>query len=158
MLRTSFALAATLAMIACAQAQTYRDSSGAILQGVVPIAGCPVGGGQCTGGSISGGGGGGSSTQPIGAASLATSQASIPTTAGGTQIVAARTGASGTGRVAVTICNTGATAVYVGNSGLTATNGTYVGPNGACLTLNTTAAVFGITASGTDAVTAAETF
>lgn len=103
------------------------------------------------------GGGGGSSTLPVGAASLSTSQASVGNTA--TSIVAARTGAAGTGRVAVTICDFGTTAVFVGPANtVTASTGAYIGPNGACLTLNTTSAVFGITASGTDSVSAAETF
>lgn len=44
----NYALAATLAMTACAQAQTYNDSGGTIVPGFVPLAGCSAGG-NCTG-------------------------------------------------------------------------------------------------------------
>ena len=92
---------------------------------------------------------------PVGAAGLATAQASIGTTAA--QIVAARTGAVGTGRVTVTIFNTGSTTVFVGASGVTTASGAQIQP-GASRTINTTAAIFGIVASGTGAVDAMETY
>jgi hypothetical protein len=99
------------------------------------------------------------SNQPVGAATIATNQVSVATTAGGTQIVAARTGVAGTGRVSVTVCNTGTTAVYLGASGLTTSTGQYLaGIAGACATFNTTAAIYGIVGSGTETVAYSETY
>jgi hypothetical protein len=93
--------------------------------------------------------------KPVGPAALATSQASIGT--GASLIVAARTGAVGTGRVAVTLYNSGATTVYFGPSGVTTATGAIL-PAGAAVTLDTTAAVYGVTSSGTDIVGVTETF
>ena len=93
--------------------------------------------------------------KPVGPAALATSQASISTSA--SLIVAARTGAVGTGRVAVTLYNSGATTVYFGPSGVTTATGAIL-PSGAAVTLDTTAAVYGVTSSGTDIVGVTETF
>ena len=94
-------------------------------------------------------------TLQVGAAGLATNQISVATTS--TLIVAARTGAPGTGRVAVTILNSGAATVFYGVSGLTTANGSIL-PAGAAVTLNTTAAVYGIVATGTVTVSYTETF
>ena len=92
---------------------------------------------------------------PVGASALATAQASLGTTA--SSIVAARTGGSGTGRIAATLYNTGAVTVFVGNAGVTTSAGIPV-PAGASLTLKTTAALYGITASSTATVGVVETF
>jgi hypothetical protein len=97
----------------------------------------------------------GVSNNAVGAASLATSQASIGATAA--SIVAARTGAVGIGRIAVTLYNNGSATVYVGASGVTTSTGIPLAP-GAALTLNTTAAVYGIAASGTQTIGVLETF
>ncbi|MDE1902157.1 MAG: hypothetical protein KGI37_11060, partial [Alphaproteobacteria bacterium] len=99
------------------------------------------------------------SNLPPGAAAINTNQVSVAATAGGTLIVAARTGVAGTGRVSATVCNTGTTAVYIGNTGLTTSTGQYLaGVAGACLTLNTTAAIYGIVATGTETVAYSETY
>lgn len=52
--------AMALALTGGAQAQTYRDTNGTVVQAVVPLT-CPTGGGTCTG--TGGGGGGGAATQ-----------------------------------------------------------------------------------------------
>lgn len=94
---------------------------------------------------------------PVGAATLATGQVSVASTA--TQIVGARTGVSGTGRVSLTICNTSTTAVYIGTSGVTTSTGQFlVGIAGACLTLNTQTAVYGIVSTGTETVSFSESY
>ena len=92
---------------------------------------------------------------PVGAASVATAQASIGATA--SLIVAARTGVPGAGRVAVTIFNTGSATVYVGGSSVTTSTGMQIQP-GNVRTLNTTAALYGIVVSGTGSVDAMETY
>jgi hypothetical protein len=97
----------------------------------------------------------GVNNNPVGSASLATSRASIGATAA--QIVAARTGAPGTGRIAVTLYNFGSATVFYGASGVTATTGMPL-PAGAVATLNTTAAIYGIAASGTQTLGVMETF
>ena len=97
----------------------------------------------------------GGSVTVSGAAAIATAQAAPTTTA--TLIVAARTGAAGTGRVAATVFNSGSTTIFLGASGVTTSTGLPLLP-GASLTLNTTAAIYGITSSGTGAVSAVETF
>ncbi len=100
--------------------------------------------------------GAGLRVQPaVGAAAIATAQSAPGTTA--TQLVAARTGAPGTGRVAATIFNVGSVTIYLGGPGVTPTTGVPVAA-GAALTLNTTAALFGVTASGTGAAAALEAF
>jgi hypothetical protein len=97
------------------------------------------------------------SNQPVGAAAFAATQVALSSTA--TSIVAARTGVAGTGRVSVTITNTTTTAIYLGGSGVTTSTGTLLpGIVGASVTLNTTAAVYGIVATGTPTVTALETY
>jgi hypothetical protein len=96
---------------------------------------------------------------PMGAASLATGQVSVGTTVGGTLIAAARTGVPGTGRASVTIVNTTTTAIYLGNTGVTTTTGQLLpGVVGASITLNTTAAIYGIVAASTATVTFSETY
>ena len=83
---------------------------------------------------------------------FATSQATIATTA--TLIVAARAG-----RDTVIIENSGTTAVYLGNSAVTTSTGLLLpGVLGASVSIETTDAVYGRVASGTQVVTAIETF
>lgn len=98
------------------------------------------------------------SNQPIGGATLAVNQISVAATS--TLIAAARTGNAGTGRVSITVTNTGTTAVYIGpTTGVTTTTGTLLpGILGASLTLNTTSAVYGIAASGSQTVSYVETY
>jgi len=92
---------------------------------------------------------------PVGTAALATAQITVTTSA--TIIANARTGASGTGRVSATLYNFSANTVYVGNSAVTTTTGVPI-PFGAVLTLNTTAAIYGVTTSGTTKVSVLESF
>ncbi len=95
-----------------------------------------------------------STSSGAGAANLATGQATVATTAGGTQIVAARAG-----RSSVTITNLGTTDVFVGNSGLTTATGQLLtGTKGASITINTSAAVFGIVGTGSQAVSFIESY
>ena len=92
-----------------------------------------------------------------GAAAIAPAQVSV--TSAATSIAAARTGVPGTGRVSVTITNTTTTAIYIGGSGVTTSTGALLpGIVGASLTLNTTAAVYGIVATGSATVTEIETY
>ena len=92
---------------------------------------------------------------PVGSAGFATSQASIGTSAA--QIVAARAGNQGTGRIAATLYNAGSVTVYFGASGVTTTTGMPL-PAGASATINTQAAIYGIAASGTQTIGVMETF
>lgn len=97
------------------------------------------------------------SNQPVGAANFAPAQVSVGSTA--TLIAAARTGVSGTGRVSITITNTTTTAIYLGGSGVTTGTGQYLaGVVGASATFNTTAAIYGIVATGSAAVAESETY
>ena len=90
-------------------------------------------------------------------AAIAPAQASCGTTA--TLIVAARTGAIGTGRVNAFVENGGTVAVYVGGSGVTPTTGLLLpGTVGASLSIPTTAALYCVVASGTEPVSAMETY
>jgi hypothetical protein len=91
----------------------------------------------------------------VGAASIASAQTSVGTSA--SLIVAARTGAPGTGRIAATFYNAGAVTVYLGPSGVTASTGFALAP-GATFTFNSATAFYGITASGTATVSAMETY
>jgi len=105
------------------------------------------------------GSGGGSGSAPVGYASFTPSQnASVATTA--TQIVAARTGAAGTGRGLFIIENIGTTPMYCGpTSSVTTSNGLLLpGILGASITIATTSAVYCIAASGTGAVSYAELY
>lgn len=93
---------------------------------------------------------------PVGSASIAMAQASVAATA--SMIVAQRAGAAGTGRVAVTLYNAGAATVYLGAStGVTTSNGMPL-PAGASITLDTTAAIYGVAASGTQTLGVTETY
>lgn len=90
-------------------------------------------------------------TATYGAASLATSQVTVGTSA--TQIVAARSG-----RMAVTITMVGAGDVFVGAAGVTVANGALLlGTKGSSITIPTQGAVFGIGAVA-QAVSILETF
>lgn len=81
-----------------------------------------------------------------------TAQAAVGTTA--TLIVAQRSG-----RDTVVIENTGTTDVYLGNASVTTSNGLLLpGTVGAAVSLETTDAVYGIVASGTQKVCAVENF
>lgn len=97
-------------------------------------------------------------TISLGTNALATNQVSVASSA--TLIVAARTGATGTGRKSVTITNiTGTGPFYVGNTGLTTSTGMYVGATaGASITLDTQAAIFGIVPTTAQSVSFVETF
>ena len=97
----------------------------------------------------------GVNNNPVGSAAFAASQASIGTSA--TQIVAARPGAAGTGRIGVTLENAGSATVYFGASGVTTTTGMPL-PAGASATIDTQAAIYGIAASGTQTIGVMETF
>lgn len=90
-------------------------------------------------------------TRDYGSASIATSQVSVGTSS--TQIVAARSG-----RLAVTITMLGAADVFVGVTGVTASNGALLlGTKGSSITIPTQAAVFGIAGSA-QSVSVLETF
>lgn len=81
-----------------------------------------------------------------------TAQATIGTTA--TLIVAARSG-----RDTVVVENHGTTDVYVGPAGVTAATGLLLpGTKGASIAIETTDAVYGVVASGTQVVSAIENF
>jgi hypothetical protein len=85
---------------------------------------------------------------------LTAGQVSVATTAGGTQIVAARSG-----RRAVVVTQHGTTAVYLGPTGVTTSTGLLLtGTAGAIQVLPGGAAVFGITASGSQTVSFAEVY
>jgi hypothetical protein len=127
----------------------YNDGDATELQtdnnGLLKVA---IAGGNVT---VSGG-------KPVGAASLANKQVTVASTA--TLIAAARTGASGTGRVSITVYNAGSVTVFVGTSTVTASGATggIPVPAGGAVTFDTTAALYGITASSTALVGVAETF
>lgn len=76
---------------------------------------------------------------------ISTGQVNVPTTAGGTVIKAANTSRK---RITLKVPETATEAVFIGNTGLTASNGHRLGP-GDAIVLNTTAAIYGITATGT---------
>lgn len=91
-------------------------------------------------------------TAPYANSSFATSQVSVGASA--TPIVAARSG-----RGSVTIENTGTTVIYIGNSAVTTGTGFYLpGVAGAAVTIPSSAALYGITAGGSQTVTVVETF
>lgn len=89
-----------------------------------------------------------------GANNFATSQATAATTAS-TPLAAARAG-----RVAVTITNLGTVDIWLGaTTGVTTTTGTLLpGTKGASVTIPTNAAVYGVVATGTQAVSVMETY
>jgi hypothetical protein len=81
-----------------------------------------------------------------------TNQATVAATA--TLIIAARRG-----RDTVVIENHGTTPVYLGHSGVTTTTGLLLpGVVGASVAIETTEAIYGIVASGTQVVSAIENF
>jgi hypothetical protein len=85
-------------------------------------------------------------------ANFATTQATVGATP--TLIVAQRSG-----RDTVVVENTGTTPVYLGNASVSAANGLLLpGVLGASVALETTDAVYGIVASGTQVVCAVENF
>jgi hypothetical protein len=87
-----------------------------------------------------------------GTAALATAQASVTTTPG--VIVAARAG-----RESVTIEQLGTTAVWIGPTGVSPTNGALLpGVVGASITLPTAAAIFAVTAAGSQSVSVIELY
>jgi hypothetical protein len=107
----------------------------------------------------SGGSGGGSSSTAIplsvGSGSFVTNHTVVDTS--GELIVAARTGPSGTGRIAVTLKNFGTDTVFIGaTSGVGAQSFPLYA--GEALTLNTQAAVYGQANSATQDVHYIETF
>lgn len=88
----------------------------------------------------------------VGSGSIATSQASVASTA--TLVAAARAG-----RNAVTVENLGTVAVYIGGAGVTTSTGFLLpGVVGASVTIPTSAAVYGVDATGTQAVAVLETY
>ena len=99
----------------------------------------------------------GTSADPIsavdrGAASIATAQVSVTTAS--TLIAALRAGRSN-----ITIINLGTTAVFIGVTGVTTATGLLLaGVVGASITIPTSAAIYGIVASGTQSVSVLETF
>lgn len=102
---------------------------------------------------------GGTATASIGSAALATSQISITSSA--TQVVAARTGAAGTGRKSVCVTNiTGTSPVYLGSTTpITTSIGMFVpGSVGASICLDTQSIIYGISGGGTQTVSYSETF
>lgn len=100
--------------------------------------------------------GSGSSSPAVGAATIATGQYSNAT-ASATAIVSARTGAAGTGRVSLTLYNTSSVNIYIGITGVTSSTGIRILPGGS-FTINTTAAVYGVPASGTGTLDYIETY
>ena len=84
--------------------------------------------------------------------SIATAQVAPDTTAGGTLLVAARPQ-----RYSVILANRGAVGVYIGVTGLTSATGLLLNANDV-VTLDTGAAVYGITASGTGAIHVLEAY
>jgi hypothetical protein len=93
--------------------------------------------------------------QAVGSANVATAQASVGTSAA--LIVAARNGGVGTGRVAVTIYNNGSTTVYLGGAGVTASTGIPL-VSGAAVSINTTAALYGVASAAGQMVGVLETY
>jgi hypothetical protein len=93
--------------------------------------------------------------QLVGAVNFATAQANIGATA--VQIVAARAGPAGAGRIAATIYNNGSAPIYVGGAGVTTADGLPL-VAGASITLNCVAAIYGVAASGSQNVGIVETF
>lgn len=86
------------------------------------------------------------------AVGLNTAQATVGTTA--TLIIAGRPG-----RKEVTLVNHGTTDVYFGAAGVSTSTGSLLtGTKGAGITIATEAAIYGIVGSGTQAVSAIETF
>ena len=82
-----------------------------------------------------------------------TAQVSVGATVGGTLISAANNA-----RTTITVTMTGTTDVYLGESGVTTSTGDLLnGVKGVSKTFSTTAAVYGITSSGSVTVSVLET-
>jgi len=103
-----------------------------------------------------------STSQPVGSGSINTGQATVGASA--TLIVASRignggngAGGAGTGRTAVTISNNGTAVIFIGPAGVTTATGMAIYQN-TSVTLNTTAAIYGVVASSTQPATYLETF
>ena len=148
MQRHILALAATLAAPSLALAQTYRDSSGSIVQGVAPLAGCTAGG-SCAG-PVSA-----SNPLPVTGSFSATLSGFAPGSAYATPLGVSTTSA----RVAlpagsvVVVYNTGASAAFVqlGGAAVTATTANdVVAPGGwTAFTVGTNSFLAAVTSSGT---------
>jgi len=85
-----------------------------------------------------------------GSVAIATAQVAVAVTA--TLIITTRTG-----RIAVTLYNQGTQTVYIGITGVTTGTGLAL-TAGASITINTQAAIYGISASGTQTVAFLETY
>jgi hypothetical protein len=97
------------------------------------------------------------STIPVGAGNIATNQATMTSVA--SLIVAARPGAPGTGRINALIENFGGIDVYVGGPSVTVGTGIKLpSPAGTSMSIDTTAALYGIVASGSQTVGVLETY
>lgn len=92
----------------------------------------------------------------VGPASIAASQATIG--ASGASIVAARTGAVGTGRCSATLKNTGAATVFIGSSTSVTTSTGYPLFPGEIASFDTTAGLFGISTAAGNVIGVLETF
>lgn len=115
---------------------TYPTVAGGRVAGVVVLA-CDTNGANCA---------------PRPGGTLASGQVSVGTTS--TQIVAARAG-----RSRVIISSAGGAVLYVGVTGVTTATGVYIGnAAGATITLETSAAVFGVIGTGTMTVSYIEEF
>lgn len=91
-------------------------------------------------------------TKDQGASTIANGQVTVASTS--TEIVPARSG-----RRAVVIINLGATDVYLGTTGVTTSTGLYLmGTAGASVQIPTSAAVYGVVGSGTQAVSYMEVY
>ncbi len=89
-----------------------------------------------------------------GVGNIAVNQVSVTTTAGGTTIAAARSTRRG-----ILVINHGTTAVYLGPSGVTTSNGLLLaGIVGAFISIPTTVAILGIVGSGTQTVSYIEVY
>jgi hypothetical protein len=83
------------------------------------------------------------STATVGSAAFTPGQVTLTATTAAV-VIAARTGAAGTGRISTTIVNGGTTAVALGGSGVTFTTGIVLpGVVGASATIATTTAIYG---------------
>jgi hypothetical protein len=85
---------------------------------------------------------------------IATAQVSVADTAGGTLIAAARAG-----RKSITIVNEGSTLVRLGPTGVTTSTGLFLkGAAGESVKIDGGAAIYGIVATGTQAVSYVEVY
>ena len=151
MKRISIGLAATLAAISLASAQTYLDSKGTVVPGVAPLVGC-VSGGNCAGPVSS------TNPLPVTGSLAATLSGFQPGAAYATPLSVSTTSS----RVAlpagsvVVVYNTGAAAAYVqlGGSSVAATTSNDVVPAGGWMaySVGSNAYLAAISSSGTTAL------